>query len=166
MPCLSATSAKITERRACRTRTGVNRFCGPADSSSPYARKIPPAVPGRSAAEDFSACPPSMTDGWQNGVEPSGFAPAPCGLKIRCAAITPQPDKRLRAPGIAPGTADWQTAALLLRHARKKLAPAGSGCRQATEKSDGARRTLVSEHDQCWFEQMVALAGIAPASPA
>jgi hypothetical protein len=47
----------------------------------------------------------------------------------------------VRAPGIAPGTADWQTAALLLRHARNKLGP----CRPwaagwLPRRSDGAVR--------------------------
>ena len=49
----------------------------------------------------------------------------------------------VRAPGIAPGTADWQTAALLLRYARiNKLAPASSGCWQAPEKIRQGRSGL------------------------
>ena len=49
----------------------------------------------------------------------------------------------VRAPGIAPGTADWQTAALLLRYARiTKLAPASSGCWQAPEKIRQGRSVL------------------------
>lgn len=52
----------------------------------------------------------------------------------------------VRAPGIAPGTADWQTAALLLRHARKQISP----CRlwlPASSRIDpmGQKRTPVSD---------------------
>ena len=52
----------------------------------------------------------------------------------------------VRAPRIAPGTADWQTAALLLRHTRNQISP----CRlwlPASFRKDpmGQKRTPVSD---------------------
>lgn len=43
---------------------------------------------GRSDAGRLLPSPPSMTMG--ELVEPAGLAPAPCGLKVRCATLTPQ----------------------------------------------------------------------------
>ena len=48
----------VESGRACRNCTDVGQFCGLPDDSSPNARKPPPAVPGRSAQEDFSCVRP------------------------------------------------------------------------------------------------------------
>jgi hypothetical protein len=64
---------------------------------------------------------------WSEMVEPAGFAPAPCGLKVRCAAVEHHSSKVVRSGRIALPTPDWQTGALLLRHERrlKMAAPTG-----------------------------------------
>jgi hypothetical protein len=77
-------------------------------------------------------------------VEPAGLAPAPCGLKVRCAALTPQlrgarAGTRTRNCGLA----DRRVALTLRTHL--KLSPAGLGRRLASWKSDRAQRTPVSD---------------------
>lgn len=73
--------------RAGRTRTGVLRNCGPANKSSSTARKY---LPQLQVARRRNTCPCVRPRGLRvrsELVKPAGFAPAPCGLKIRCADV-------------------------------------------------------------------------------
>lgn len=91
----SETRVPELHRREPVLRTGGSLF-------SQRAKK-PPAVPGRSAAEDFSACPPSMTDGWQNG-RPGGDRTRITGLKGRRPGVLDDRAimKNTRAAGPGP----------------------------------------------------------------
>ncbi len=50
-----------------------------------------PLADTRMQASDFSICGYLSSVSWSLFMRPVGFEPTPCGLKVRCAAVTPQP---------------------------------------------------------------------------
>lgn len=75
-------------------------------------------------------------------------------------------EKLVRAPGIAPGTADWQTATLLLRHARTcKLGPCrawAAGWLHTDPIGQSGLRPRIE--NRRFLKEMAALTGVAPVS--
>ena len=74
--------------------------------------------------------------------------------------------KLVRAPGIAPGTADWQTATLLLRHARTyKLGPCRAWAAGWLHTDPiGQSDSGLGSRTGASLRKMAALTGVAPAS--
>jgi hypothetical protein len=75
-------------------------------------------------------------------------------------------EKLVRAPGIAPGTADWRTATLLLRHARTgKLGPCRAWAAGWLHRDPIGRSGLRPRiENRRFLKEMAALTGVAPAS--